>query len=389
MTRRHGDKWIGLALIAEALRRHGRGKARRLIQVKAQIHRFVAELLWAVGEERAHDEGDALWARLLKADPSAWRGIYNSAANDRKQLQDDPVPKQVVRALQRVDLNELADALEKMPIRAVGGDNRVIESGEVGATCAQRRGARPLGRACCDRARWRSPLLVIERGAPSEEPGRIARPSVAVTGVEPSDLKTGDGAMAGAFERMLFLTATPFQLGHHELVRVLERFGDVRWDEAELGASRWLYAKALGVTSRGADREPAMRGGASRSWRAGFALKTPSANVDAWWSRVSQLPLDSLNSHQRSVVEAFTAARHCRDLAEAALRPWVLRHNKGSHWSGTSVVRRNRLHGTGIDGAASPIGLPISVGHLLPFFLAARSAMTRDGEVLGEALSVV
>src|SRR5215208_5955884 len=47
------------------------------------------------------------------------------------------------------------------------------------------------------------------------------------------DLRTGDGAMARAFDRMLFLTATPFQLGHHELVRVLERFGDVRWDVSE------------------------------------------------------------------------------------------------------------------------------------------------------------
>ena len=33
MSRRQSDKWIRLALIAEALRRHGRGKASRLIQV--------------------------------------------------------------------------------------------------------------------------------------------------------------------------------------------------------------------------------------------------------------------------------------------------------------------------------------------------------------------
>ena len=48
-------------------------------------------------------------------------------------------------------------------------------------------------------------------------------------------MRTGDGAMAHTFDRMLFLTATPFQLGHHELVRVLERFGDVHWKDAELG----------------------------------------------------------------------------------------------------------------------------------------------------------
>lgn len=76
MARRQTDKWIRLALIAEALRRHGRGKANRLIQVKSQIHRFLAELLWAIGEERAHDWGEDLWQELLRTDPEAWKDIY-------------------------------------------------------------------------------------------------------------------------------------------------------------------------------------------------------------------------------------------------------------------------------------------------------------------------
>jgi hypothetical protein len=382
MTRRHGDKWIGLALIAEALRRHGRGKARRLIQVKAQIHRFVAELLWAIGEERAHDEGDALWARLLRADPSAWRGVYNSAAKDRKQLQDDPVPKQVVRALQRVDLNELADALEKMPIRAVGGDDRVSDRVK-SARRALNDVERGLWADVLRQTRWRSPLLVIDEAHHLKNPGASLARQLQSPDSD-ADLKTGDGAMAGAFERMLFLTATPFQLGHHELVRVLERFGDVRWDEAELGP-REVFTQRLGALHEALTTSQRCAVALQRSWSR-LRPEDADADVDAWWSQVSQLPLDSLNSHQRSVIEAFAAARHSRDLAEAALRPWVLRHNKGSHWSGTMVVRRNRLHGTGIDGAASPMGLPIPGGHLLPFFLAARSAMTRDGEVLGEAL---
>jgi hypothetical protein len=51
MGRTQSDKWIRLALIAEALRRHGRGKASRLIQVKKQIHRFLVQLLWAIRQE--------------------------------------------------------------------------------------------------------------------------------------------------------------------------------------------------------------------------------------------------------------------------------------------------------------------------------------------------
>jgi hypothetical protein len=40
------------------------------------------------------------------------------------------------------------------------------------------------------------------------------------------------GALGGVFERMLFLTATPFQLGHHELCSVLERFDGIAWKAA-------------------------------------------------------------------------------------------------------------------------------------------------------------
>ena len=69
MARRQTDKWTRLALIAEALRRHARGKAKRLIQVKRQIHRFLGELLWALGEQRAHDWGEDLWQKLIRTTP--------------------------------------------------------------------------------------------------------------------------------------------------------------------------------------------------------------------------------------------------------------------------------------------------------------------------------
>ena len=49
MSRRQSDKWIKLHLIAEALRRHGQDQDGRLAQVKRQIHRFLAELIRAIG----------------------------------------------------------------------------------------------------------------------------------------------------------------------------------------------------------------------------------------------------------------------------------------------------------------------------------------------------
>ncbi|HID74909.1 MAG TPA: hypothetical protein EYP56_02815 [Planctomycetaceae bacterium] len=128
MSRQQSDKWVRLALVREALRRHGRGKAQRLIKVKRHIHRFIAELLWAIGEQKASDWGENLWHDLLQSDPRDWIELYNdSLRNDRHRLTDDPVPEAVVKALPRIDVRPLAEALEKMPIRARGGDSRVSE----------------------------------------------------------------------------------------------------------------------------------------------------------------------------------------------------------------------------------------------------------------------
>lgn len=51
MSRGQTDMWVRLALIRETLRRHSRRQ--RLSKVKKQIHRFLAELLYAKGQQRA------------------------------------------------------------------------------------------------------------------------------------------------------------------------------------------------------------------------------------------------------------------------------------------------------------------------------------------------
>ncbi len=235
MSRRQTDKWIRLALIAEALRRHARGRADRLIQVKNHIHRYLAELLWAIGEQQATDWGEDLWQSLLRSEPSTWKDIYNTAIrSNKKQLKDDPVPESVMRALQQIDdLSDLAEALKEMPIRSRGGDIRVSERLDKTRT-ALRKVEDDLWTELLAQTRWRSPLLVLDEAHHLKNPGAGLSRQLHSPDSE-KDLRTGDGAMSNAFDRMLFLTATPFQLGHHELVRVLERFGDIRWEEKELG----------------------------------------------------------------------------------------------------------------------------------------------------------
>ena len=171
MGRRQNDKWVRLALIAEALRRHGRGKADKLIQVKARSTASSPSCSGRLARSEPSDWGDELWQRLLKTSPETWKDIYNSAfSGGRRLLADDPVPKAVLRTIPKVHLSELAEALKDMPIRARGGDERVSERlAEVRK--ALRTVENELWKDLLAQARWRSPLLVMDEAHHLKNPG--------------------------------------------------------------------------------------------------------------------------------------------------------------------------------------------------------------------------
>lgn len=383
MSRNQSDKWVRLALIAEALRRHGRGGAARLIQVKNQIHRFLGQLLWAIGEERAHDLGGELWQRLLHTDSAVWKDTYNAALTDeRRRLADDPVPKFVSRALHRIDLKPLAAALEQMPVRERGGAKRVTERIN-DARSALRLVEDGLWKRVLSEAGWRSPLLVMDEAHHLKNPAtalarQLQSPDLA------KDLRIGDGAMAHAFDRMLFLTATPFQLGHHELVRVLERFGDVRWDSTALGDRGLLDQQLRGLADR-LNESQRTAIALQRAWGR-LHVEDCSGDSNAWWDRATCSPKESLGHRARAVVDAYAAAKYARDAAQEALKSWIVRHNKGALWAGSNIERRRRLDGAEINEGGASGGLPVPPEQLLPFFLAARSAASFGQDLLSEAL---
>jgi ERCC4-related helicase len=384
MSRSQTDKWIRLALIGEALRRHARGRGARLIKVREQIHRFTADLIWALGEERAQHLGDELWQKLLKTDPGAWIGIYNDAVRDpKRRMSDDPVPKAVLRAIRDLNLKELATALEKMPVRAVGGDERVQERVR-GVRDALRQVERGLWREVIAKARWRSPLLVMDEAHHLKNPGAgLARQLKSVDTEE--DLKTGDGAMARSFDRMLFLTATPFQLGHHELVHVMNRFADIRWDEAALGVHAAFEARMADL-AKALDDSQRTAIALQRTWSR-LQPEDCDGGAEGWWPGILATPRAELPDRLRAVADAYETAKLSREAAERALRPWIVRHNKGSHWAeATTIPRRERIAGGALSVAGAIGGLPIPPGQLLPFFLAARSVVRAEKDLLGEAL---
>lgn len=278
-----------------------------------------------------------------------------------------------------------------MPIRARGGEERTDERialvrDELDSV------VQDLWEHVLSKARWHSPLLVMDEAHHLKNPAtNLARQLQARKWEdEEDDLKTGEGALAKKFDRMLFLTATPFQLGHQELVHVLRRFGDVRCDAVIFGDHNGFKEKlnhletALTESQRAAIR-------LQKCWSCLLPEDGPQGrDPDKWWrsllSRQETEP-DRLTRRQRALVEAFTQARkNCR-AAEEKLRPWLIRHNKGEFWPGTQVRRRCRVEGAAIRDNGNPAqGLEVPPEQLLPFFLAARSAVSPGQDLLGEAL---
>jgi hypothetical protein len=70
---------------------------------------------------------------------------------------------------------------------------------------------------------WKAPLLILDEAHHAKnDTTRLAK-------LFREQSESEIALLGGKFRRMLFLTATPFQLGHHELIQVLRTFGAVLW----------------------------------------------------------------------------------------------------------------------------------------------------------------
>lgn len=388
MSRQRMDPWISLFLIAQALGRHARGRNARLIAVKGVIHRSLAELLGMRGKQSMHELDDALWQRLLRSPAKMWPSIYNPGVrNEADQLRDEPVPKAVHQAVGRVDLRTLADTLKDMPLRARGGEQRVSDRIAI-VRDALRNVNRQLWAEVLAESRWHSPLLVMDEAHHLKNTDNLLSRQLQDATSE-SDLQTGEGAMARRFDRMLFLTATPFQLGHSELVRVLERFGGVSW-RREAPGERSLFLESIRTLEGSLDRSQRTSIELQKHWSRMLPEDMPAFrdDLERWWEDLQAADPGTLSIRKRDLLSAFEAARRARAEANERLRLLVIRHNKHAVWTASGTPRRERHEGRSMvdPGARHGTGIIVPDEQLLPFFLAARAAVNPHKDLLGEAL---
>jgi superfamily II DNA or RNA helicase len=383
MSRGLSDHWVRLALIWETFRRYGRRE--RIQKVKAQIHRFLGDLLWVKFRQNASIKKERIWKELINHHPREWKERYNrSLKRADDALRDDPVPQSVIKALRDVYMKDFAGALEEMPVRARGGTERVKERIRVAREVLHEE-EKKLWKQVIAKGRWLSPLLVLDEAHHLKNPQTaLARQLQSIESEE--DLKQGDSSLSKSFERMLFLTATPFQLGHDELVRVLRRFGDIRWKEKALGP-REDFEKRLTQLSVALTNAQLI---SLRLYKVWERLKkehvAEDSDMDKWWDRLTSPDESSPTRPERLFLATFQEAQKKREIAEKELSPWVIRHNKGIHWAETQILRRKRLDGAIIQHEEGQRGITVPDEQLLPFFLAARSASDPGKEILGEAL---
>ena len=377
MSRGLTDRWVMAALIQQAVRgRWGAGAMR------GQLSRIMGELLNM--KRRGYSED--FWRELMSAPSKAWLDVLREWDVDPEgdglpETDDDPVPKDVRDVLPELETKWLFQELTHLPrYRTASFSRRVLE-----ARRRIREKLREVWSTCIRRMRLRFPLLVLDEAHHLKNPGTHLASLFQDPDAEGDANEVSRGRLAGVFERMLFLTATPFQLGHNELCSVLDRFGGIAWTgrtappmgregfQTELDALR----KALDLSQQSAVTLDAAWGRLTKG-DLGCVADDKSPNSDGWWEAAQTAEV--LTPMGRQVLSCFRQTNDRMRQAERLLRPWVVRHLKPRHLPppDDSTLRRIQFVGKAINGDETDpgAGLAVSGDCLVPFLLAARAVLT-------------
>jgi len=391
LHRKLADKWVKLAVMQAAIRgRHG------VAALRLRLARFAPMVL-----RHAHkvDEQAGLYLQLLESPSSDWKKILTEK-QILTDLSDDPVPQVLLDVLAEIDLQPVFKrVVEVMPER----DSKYIDSRIKAARAALDRSEdgvlHEIWRACLQRMQLKLPLLVLDEAHRVRNAGTQLASLLAATR---DDLNVVRGQLAEQFERMLFLTATPFQLGHAELRNVLSRFEAIDWKSDNAPTmTREVFRQSLDNLHLTLDEMQLATDRLERCWKKILApdvVEATEAYGDCWWQFAEQGNdqgcLSVLNERIRSTMLAFKAAKGAITLAEHALRPWVLRHTKSVFLPEPNgkVPRRERIEGAEVlrelGEEHSPGGIRVAASAALPFLLGARIITLSDApRVFGESIA--
>jgi hypothetical protein len=391
LHRRLADKWAKLALLQAAIKgRHGADGLRE------RIARYASTVL-RMGPKIS----ETLVLRLLKTPPADWKR-HLVGEGLAEESDDDPVPQLFVETVEALDLTDVYQrVIEVIPSRASKYLKDRLRDASNALNNASDGVLPPIWRQVLRKMNLSLPLLVLDEA----HRARHGRTQLAQLLAENREgLEAAGGQLAQRFDRMLFLTATPFQLGHSELCNVLSRFDAVCWTgrrAAPMGRDDFKSAIAELRTKLDAMQLATER--LERTWKRLLLPDMEEAarvHGETWWDvgvRTQDSECSAVsNERLRGVMLAYVGALTAIHEAEGRLRRWVLRSARSLHLPPPfdQVNRRERVEGAAViaeannDIATSTGGLRVCDGNALPFLLAARIA-TLDGarRLFGEGIA--
>ncbi len=388
------DPWTKLALV-----RLARSRTRMDDETKKRLYKWATTL---VRLKRKRYLTPEIVENLLQSDLGKWHSILI-----REQIieedDDDPIPQHLLQHQRAIDWTPLIAVLRGEAIpgrRGMVSDRRLQEARwDFNAACQQ------VYWDWLSRVQWRAPLFVLDEAHHAKNDNtRLASllRSDETQLLMEGRLETGKPLLWEKFDRMLFLTATPFQLGHHELIRVLRSFAAAKWSGKNApDSSREDFLQSIDDLEKRLNENRLAARRLDRLWgrAAREAVSRHSSGEDLgqaaarWWKAVQAVPSeDPLDRELLAAINEcrVTKARAERDAARPwnSLRTWVIRHNRPAFLPASSsspaVSRRLLCPGravvdddaetSGESGVAvATIGLSIGGGASLPFLLAARA----------------
>ena len=399
------DPWTKLALV-----RLARSNTKMDDETKKKICKWATTLVRLKGKRGLTPE---IVERLLLAHLSQWRRIL-VREDILTEEDDEPVPQHLLQHQHEVDWSPLVAVLrgESIPGRRGVASRRRLQDArsDLNEACQQ------VYWDWLSCVRWRASLLVLDEAHHAKND--YTRLANLFRSEEAQRLVTGDKPLLSEkFDRMLFLTATPFQLGHHELIRVLRSFAAAKWSgsAAPMG-TREEFVDAIDELDKRMNENRLAGRRLDRLWGrlADEAVARDANNGDSpdaatsWWRRVRNGSEDPIDLELLGAIEEGrrTKARAESDATRpwCSLRPWVIRHNRPTELAtatGATVPRRQYRPGRSIldqedggaentaRGSASPTGLTLAGEGALPFLLAARAqGELAQGSAKGRAFFV-
>lgn len=374
MSRGLQDKWVKLALIYRALY-----KRKDIDQLRRGLCRILGRLLHLPWVDKTDPD---VWEVLLRTDPESWLKILQKygidpEGDENPHTDDDPVPEAIRNVLWDLKTDNVFDVLQRIPIR----ESKYFDDRLADARRAINDELKELWKLCMKSLDIKLPLLILDE-AHHLKNARTQLASLFQTEDAREDVdQISKGPLGGVFERMLFLTATPFQLGHAELCSVLERFHAIDWNSSRKPTcDKYQFGGQLTTLHSRLDaaQESALR--LDNAWK---KLTAQDLSVDgktfedleSWW--IALKGGSQLTATTQDVLKRFEETNAAMRSAETALKPFVIRHLKPRLLPApfAGIERRRRFVGRSIlMEEASPLesGLSVNDASLLPFLLAAR-----------------